>query len=155
MQKDVEFTFGIMKGRQQIIKAVIYLHSTASVGLIQFTCYAFYNMLLKINGLHESWSSVKVLTMNWDGHLDNLDNKFVELIPTAICRTILPAPLQDYASTDLGATNQNCRLVQMGTGDIDLKEKRDLSHTLRSAPGDKETCLVQNLNHFLSGGAAR
>ena len=55
MRKDVECTFGILKGRWRILKTGIRLHSIGVVDDIWFTCCAFHNMLLEVDGLDVRW----------------------------------------------------------------------------------------------------
>lgn len=51
MRKDVECTFGILKGRWRILKTGIRLHNTEVSDNIWLTCCALHNMLLDVDGL--------------------------------------------------------------------------------------------------------
>jgi hypothetical protein len=53
MHKDVECTFGILKGRWRILKAGVRIHGINSVDYIWFTCCALHNWLLEIDGLND------------------------------------------------------------------------------------------------------
>ena len=55
MRKDVECTFGILKGRWRILKSGIMQHSFETVDDIWFTCCALHNMLLDVDGLSKQW----------------------------------------------------------------------------------------------------
>ena len=55
MRKDVECTFGIMKGRWRILKTGVRMHGLEIVDDIWFTCCAFHNMLLNCDGLDRMW----------------------------------------------------------------------------------------------------
>ena len=55
MRKDVECTFGIMKGRFRILKAGVRVHGVEAVDRIWRTCCALHNFLLEKDGLDESW----------------------------------------------------------------------------------------------------
>lgn len=55
MRKDVECTFGILKGRWRILKTGIRLHGTANCDQIWCTCCALHNMLLDFDGLDVEW----------------------------------------------------------------------------------------------------
>lgn len=57
MRKDVECTFGILKGRFRILKTGIRLHSFTTMDNIWFTCCALHNMLLEIDGLALNWAA--------------------------------------------------------------------------------------------------
>ena len=55
MQKDVECTFSIMKGRWRILKSGIHLHGVDVADNIWKTCCALHNMLLHVDGYTEEW----------------------------------------------------------------------------------------------------
>jgi DDE superfamily endonuclease len=57
MWKDVECTFGIMKGRFRILKTGIRLHRVEATDKIWMTCCALHNYLLDVDGLNEGWES--------------------------------------------------------------------------------------------------
>ena len=82
MRKDVECTFGILKGRWRILKTGVRLHSIESVDMIWATCCALHNMLLEVDGLDTPWDGMKIPSSEWDGELGNLDSSD---LPLAIC----------------------------------------------------------------------
>ena len=55
MRKDVECTFGIMKGRFRILKAGVRVHGVEAVDRIWRTCCSLHNFLLEKDGLAEQW----------------------------------------------------------------------------------------------------
>ena len=55
MRKDVECTFGIMKGRFSILRYGLRVHSIKKCDEIWLTCCALHNRLLFIDGLHKNW----------------------------------------------------------------------------------------------------
>ena len=55
MRKDVECTFGILKGRWRILKTGIRIHGLANVDKIWKTCCALHNYLLEVDGLAAKW----------------------------------------------------------------------------------------------------
>ncbi len=57
LRKDVECTFGIMKGRWRILKTGIRLHGVEVADNIWKTCCALHNWLLEIDGLDGEWES--------------------------------------------------------------------------------------------------
>ncbi|KAG7349035.1 DDE superfamily endonuclease [Nitzschia inconspicua] len=57
LRKDVECTFGIMKGRWRILKAGIRVHGTEAADKIWKTCCALHNWLLEADGLDKTWGS--------------------------------------------------------------------------------------------------
>jgi hypothetical protein len=72
MRKDVECTFGILKGRWRILKTGIRLHGVDNADKIWLTCCALHNWLLEIDGLDESWEDG--VPSDWEGELGNHEN---------------------------------------------------------------------------------
>lgn len=63
VRKDIECTFGILKGRFRILKIPILFQSHAVIENIFKTCCVIHNMILTEDGLDSRWES----GMNWDG----------------------------------------------------------------------------------------
>jgi Plant transposon protein len=57
MRKDVECTFGILKGRFRVLKTGIRLHGLAVTDSIWLTCCALHNLFLYEDGLMEEWQN--------------------------------------------------------------------------------------------------
>jgi hypothetical protein len=57
MRKDVECTFGILKGRWRILKTGIRVHGLKNADKTWMTCCALHNWLLHVDGLDEKWES--------------------------------------------------------------------------------------------------
>ena len=57
MRKDVECTFGILKGRFRILKTGFRVHSPKTIENVMHCCCIFHNMLLKHDGLDERWEN--------------------------------------------------------------------------------------------------
>ena len=55
MRKDVECTFGILKGRWRILKVPMPFHTKREVDNVFFTCCALHNMLLEHDGKLDQW----------------------------------------------------------------------------------------------------
>jgi len=72
MRKDVECTFGILKGRWRILKTGVRVHGVDKVDDIWLTCCALHNWLLDIDGLSDKWND-GVLVRNWGGELGQMD----------------------------------------------------------------------------------
>ena len=76
MRKDVECTFGILKGRFRILKTGIRQHDSVDVDNIWFTCCALHNMLLTIDGLNKKWENgIRGYYEGEAGHLSSFDVK--------------------------------------------------------------------------------
>ena len=99
MRKDVECTFGILKGRWRILKSGIRLHSVESVDKIWLTCCALHNMLLEVDGLDEPWDGVCQPTSQWEGELGNLES---DDVPMAMRCLMSPADIRAYDTSSLG-----------------------------------------------------
>ncbi len=104
MHKDVECTFGILKGRWRILKSGVRTYSVDSVDHIWFTCCALHSWLLEVDGLNEKWvSGVQNLTSNWDGEMGSLDYDGVEVaVPNALACLSQNLDLRNYDSSGMG-----------------------------------------------------
>ena len=60
MRKDVECTFGILKGRFSVLKTGLKLRDFELVDEVWLTCCAMHNMLLFADGLDEGWEDGKM-----------------------------------------------------------------------------------------------
>jgi hypothetical protein len=80
MQKDVECTFGILKGRRRILKSGVRLHGVDAVDSVWFTCCALHNWLLEIGGLAYEWvGGVQKVMSEWEGDIGCLDFEGVQV----------------------------------------------------------------------------
>ncbi|KAL7545812.1 hypothetical protein ACHAWF_016511 [Thalassiosira exigua] len=61
LRKDVECTFGIMKGRFRILKTGVHLHGIDVCDRLWLTCCALHNFLLEEDGLDERWNASRYL----------------------------------------------------------------------------------------------
>ena len=99
MRKDVECTFGILKGRWRILKVGISLLDIKSVDKIWLTCCALHNMLLEEDGLDQPWDGITVPTSEWETELGNLEP---EDCPAAFVRLLDPAAVRAYDNSAMG-----------------------------------------------------
>jgi Plant transposon protein len=85
IRKDVECTFGIIKGRFCILKAEIRLYGVETADKIWMTCSALHNWLLDVDGLDENWGIG--LPTAWEGELGHLDQHYLDkhVTPFACC----------------------------------------------------------------------
>ena len=88
MRKDVECTFGILKGRFRILKTGIRLHSLESVDAIWGTCCALHNYLLQKDGLLDGWETSADNQSEWTGNIGCFDEAadVLEHLPEQIQR---------------------------------------------------------------------
>ena len=85
LRKDVECTFGILKGRWRVLKTGIRMHNTEIADNIWMTCCALHNMLLDVDGLSVGWNNG--VPSQWEldaGKFDESD------LPDSIRRLINP-----------------------------------------------------------------
>ena len=93
MRKDVECTFGILKGRWRILKAGVRLHGVDSCDKVWKTCCAFHNLLLDVDGLSE----------NWDGELGVFDtDDFGNAMPFSLSRLGNNLVRRQYDTSGMG-----------------------------------------------------
>ena len=104
MRKDVECTFGILKGRWRILKSGVRTYGVDSVDHIWFTCCALHNWLLEVDGLSEKWvCGVQNLTSDWDGEMGSLDYDGVRAeVPNALARLLQNLDPRNYDSPGIG-----------------------------------------------------
>jgi hypothetical protein len=102
LRKDVECTFGILKGRWRILKAGVRVHGVEVTDKIFKTCCALHNWLLDVDGLDEQWE--QGVPSEWEGELGWDDEELGwddEEDVRRLCRMQLLAsiPQQNFAST--------------------------------------------------------
>jgi hypothetical protein len=118
MRKDVECTFGILKGRWRILKTGIRLSGVNSADKIFLTCCALHNWLLEIDGLARNWNngiSTTSSTSDWDGALEEHDPEDYNVIPQAIMNLHNPVAMRTYDLSGMGPGSD-------ATGDFDENE---------------------------------
>jgi hypothetical protein len=105
MRKDVECTFGIMKGRFRILKTGIRLHGIEATDKVWLTCCALHNFLLEADGLHAQWGDG--VPSEWAGELGNHNSGDVRdhAPPFAIERLNSPAARRSYDMSGMGVGN--------------------------------------------------
>jgi hypothetical protein len=95
MCKDVECTFGIVKGRWRILKTGIRLHGVSQPDKVWLTCCALHNWLLEVNGLDVQWENG--VASDWEGKLGMHCAKDTQLLASR------PASQQPFAMQRLNS----------------------------------------------------
>lgn len=114
MRKDVECTFGILKGRWRILKAGVRIHGVEQVDQIWLTCCALHNWLLDIDGLSEEWKEGVPVISDWEGPLADMDYEGVaqENYAHTIARLSANLDPRNYDSSGMGpgqdVVNEGC-----------------------------------------------
>ena len=102
MRKDVECTFGILKGRFRILKCGIRLHKIISCDRVWLTCCALHNFLLTEDGLDVSWK--EGIPTDWEGEAGEHDPDDVirHSFPIARINNIDVNEIRRFDSSGLG-----------------------------------------------------
>jgi len=110
LRKDVECTFGILKGRWRILKTGIRMHGLLTCDRIWLTCVALHNMLLEVDGLAEKWDD----GVQSDFQRDEQDDSD---LPFSIRRLESPTGTKVYDFSGMGQGNDciSCSDNETGT----------------------------------------
>jgi len=146
MRKDVECTFGILKGRWRILKSGVRLNGVDSVDCIWLTCCALHNWLLEVDGLSETWVGGTLnLTSDWEGEMGSLDFDGVkDAVPNALARLSRNLDPRNYDSSGMGpgldvveetrtcmnrdlSLNEEVTITEMELGEDRVRHVRHLS----------------------------
>ena len=100
MRKDVECTFGILKGRWRVLKTGIRLHSFEAVDNIWKTCCAFHNWLLDIDGLNAEWENG--IPSDFEGELGLHDENDAHYTVPLILARVGSSNVKDRMTTIFG-----------------------------------------------------
>jgi hypothetical protein len=150
MQKDVECTFGILKGHWHILKAGICVHGIDIVDQIWLTCCMLHNMLLDVDGLDEHWSAG--IPLDWAGDLGTFDgndtNLATNLIPMAIQHLNDPDAICNYDTTNasVGEDFAAQKAIQDAAINLDTKDDSSNSTILEEIVVNNNAVVVCNLS---------
>ena len=129
LRKDVECTFGILKGRFRILKSGIRLHGVEAVDKVWKTCCALHNLLLEFDGRlnDEEWLAT-------DGEFDPQETVGIEdSMPFAMQRLNSPGSLRSYDSSRMGRGNDRDTSVDSNDENTeDNNEDEDENRTRNS-----------------------
>lgn len=139
MRKDVECTFGILKGRWRCLKYGLRMHSLFQSDAVWKTCCALHNMLLEVDGLVEGWN--KGVTSEWESETDNTQD-----LPFALRRLIKPGTSRNLDLSGIGYGND----MQCSTDSIEdvLSDSIDINHNSkqRSTSQEETHICVNNIS---------
>jgi hypothetical protein len=143
MRKDVECTFGILKGRWRILKSGIRLHGVDAADKVWLTCCALHNMLIDVDGLDEGWA--KGARSDWDGELGNLTNSEA----AAILRMQEPSIVRTYDSSGIGRGNDHQNSMDAILEEQELQvedERRAMANRLAYSTNPLSVWVVRDLS---------
>ena len=98
MRKDVECTFGILKGRWRILKYGVRTYELMDADNIWKTCCALHNMLLEVDGLAAGWENG--VQSEWETEMENSQD-----LPFALRRLIKPGTARNLDISGFGIGN--------------------------------------------------
>lgn len=100
MRKDVENTFGILKGRFRVLKTGIRLHGINATDKMWKTCCALHNFLLDEDGLNEQWNDG--VLADWQGEMGNHNSSDVRRHVPFSVRRLTEDELRGYDTSGMG-----------------------------------------------------
>ena len=149
LRKDVECTFGILKGRWRILKTGIRCHNTEVSDNIWMTCCALHNLLLDVDGLSHKWADGVASTYeNEDGLFQD------EEVPAAIRRLVDPTgnegfSLQTFDGSRFGMRNSDFRDDYNGDKDDAIETpETNIDRTNLRLPVIRSGTSVKSINFF-------
>jgi len=117
IRKDVECTFGILKGRWRILKAGVRVHGVQKADQIWFTCCALHNWLLDVDGLNHNFDEgVPSLYEGDFGELARPEDVEQYGLPMPVQRLLRPAQQRGYHDQSTSPYCQGYDLSSMGLG---------------------------------------
>eukprot|EP00957_Ditylum_brightwellii_P180473 13747606-Ditylum_brightwellii.AAC.1 len=131
LHKDVECTFGIMKGRFWILKIGIQCHGFEVVNKIWATCCSLHNFLLEEDGLDEKWE--EGIPSDYEGELGLHDECCVKNIRNtctfALSRLNNPSNCRSFDCSGMGAGNDQTleNDVEVEDEAVDIKVGNDIA----------------------------
>lgn len=130
VRKDVECTFGILKGRFRCLKLPIFYQDKEVIDSMFFTCCILHNILLNIDGFDVRWEK----GVNWQGQDGNHD---VSDMPSIFKRhrSRVATTSTDYALIGFNAVANNYAIVH---GEVE--EEIEETHSTLKAKLIKHFC---------------
>ena len=129
LRKDVECTFGILKGRWRVLKAGIRLHGIEAVDRVWLTCCALHNLLLEYNG--------KLETDEWLTALGDFDDEdIVQAIPQPLRNRMQShgEDLHRFDSSGMGRGDDHCEEAVDEDDDEGMSPTETLEEEILTAP---------------------
>ena len=139
MRKDVECTFGILKGRWRILKTGVRLEGLETVDNIWYTCCALHNMLLHIDGLNNRWT--QGIASDYEGEFGWHDEGSVE-------RYNQPAVYERMANPRLYDASLSHSMPPRVHHEAEVHQHRDNGGAVRVNSVPFETFRNYLVNHF-------
>lgn len=126
MRKDVECTFGIMKGRWRVLKAGIRLQGTEKCDQTWKTCCALHNLLLTVDGMDKEFKT------EWTGTLGQWQLKH---LPVSVRALLEKIDVSQFDNSGMGRGDDTTEDAQ--------EEEAFVGHIVRDNSG---AILVRKMN---------
>ena len=125
VRKDVECTFGILKGRFRCLKLPIYYQDKETIDNMFFTCCILHNILLTVDGYDVRWEN----GVNWEGQDGNHEADEMSSIFKRHRNRVAASITTDFSSIGINAVANNYRIVH---GDNDEEEVEETHSSLKT-----------------------
>ena len=132
MRKDVECTFGVLKGRWRVLKSGIRLCGLKEADKMWKTCCALHNLLLEVDGLDDLWADG--VAPEWQQGMGEHDADGRNHIPQSIRRLLSPAQARNCDASAMGRGND----FERGTD----QQQQQLAVDNNTAETDSEGCII-------------
>ena len=126
LRKDVECTFGILKGRFRILKSGIRMQKKIMIHKTFVTCCVLHNMLLSYDGLDKSWEGTNSL------HDEEEISRIFRRAETA------------QSTTDMTSIGQSRRYRAINSEDDTVPIETEIGHD------DLQNILIEHFNYKFS-----
>ena len=149
MRKDVECTFGILKGRFRILKMGIRMDGINVVDNVWFTCCALHNWLLDIDGLTGEWVN-GVPVSDWEGTMGEHDDDYPlnKNVPNAVSRLHHNLNFRHYDLSGMGPGTDEMNSFQQSflSDDDDNPFDSDSDEDVNNEEGGVYVTVVCNMS---------
>lgn len=122
-RKDIECTFGILKGRFRILKTGVRLEGAVACDRIWLTCCALHNMLLEVDGLDLQWQ--EGVRSDWEGDMGENDPSECQRMAPFAMRRLQQPQLSQFGSREHEREAGRRGTVRMMNGDQDIDPEDD------------------------------
>ena len=139
LRKDVECTFGILKGRWRVLKSGIRVHNTEVADNIWLTCCALHNLLLDVDGLSVGWQHG--VPSHWESQRGQFE---VDDVPDSIRRLMSPVAIRTSDRSSFGGYNPASTIPHHVSNDDESNAQQRIIQSQRII-GEGEEVAVNEL----------
>lgn len=114
VRKDVECTFGILKGRFRCLKLPIFYQSKEVIDNMFFTCCILHNILLNVDGYDSRWEE----NVNWRGQHGHHADEDITIFKKHWKRAQNLVGTTDYTLQGIEAVNNRYTIFHNGGEEV-------------------------------------